>query len=135
MTEFDVNGVKDELNALRKKVEDIITTYKSDDMSTEKIIGRVAIVGSFGGVTRTTVLGSLVFAALYAPIVGLSKDQLTGILEDVVAEVVKLPSTAEAAKGYAEFNTKAKAAVVEQGPNFDLSKINMPLSPMPKMKQ
>lgn len=88
------------MDTLRKKIEHL----KSPDMDTEKILARIGIVSMFGGTTRTTVLGSAMFAGLYAPIVGLTKDQLIAAVLDAYDASAANPDTPKMAQKYSEAN-------------------------------
>jgi len=122
------------------EMEEVIRKYKPADMVTDKIIGRVGIVGMTGGITRTTVFGSMVFSAVYAPIVGISKETLLQVVSDLYDITEKNPATPEAKAAYAETNAKFQAAqkVVDTSVKdlgFDGLDESLVLSPMPKLKQ
>lgn len=126
-------------DALFVKVEEAIAQFKSADMETDKTVARIGIISMMGGMTRTTTLGAVAYAAVYAPIVGLTKDQLHGLVDAIFDAVEENPQTAKVKIAYAEMNEKAhlQAQVKKaEALGFD-SPIGggAILSPMPKLKQ
>lgn len=77
------------------------------DIPVEKILARVLMISMVVPPTRTSVIGVLGFSAMHAPIVGVSKEALIQMIEDVYEAVKSNPLTEEASEKYAEANLKA----------------------------
>jgi hypothetical protein len=122
-------------NELFETTKALVEKYKSGDMDTNKILARVGAVAMFAGVTRTTVLGSLVYSASMAPVVGISKETLIGLVSDLYDATEANPATPGAKEAYAESNTKFHAQQKTQG-GTDLSGLsfNGLVSPGSKLK-
>ena len=125
---------------LFEQIEEAVRKYKAPDMVTEKIVGRVGLIGQLGGITRTTVFGSLVFAGVYAAIVGISKEQILNLLSELYDNTEMNEATPEAKQHFAEANaafhaqqTQVTQTVEDMG--FEGLDKNIVLAPLPKMKQ
>lgn len=97
-----------EANDLSDKVKEILTAHVPKDIPIEKIAERMAMIGFVGNLTRTTILGSAVYAANYAPVVGVSKESLLALVGELYDAVAASPSTPQFAQKYAESNLQAK---------------------------
>ena len=129
MTDQEMQAAAEQSQKMIDALKLEINHLKSPDMDTEKILGRVGVVSSMGGMTRTTVLGSAVYSGLYAPIVGLTEDQVVEAVRAGFKVANGNPLTTQMAAKYAEanaeFHTKQQAAkdgaFVVPG---DLTKVN-----------
>ena len=131
MTDEEMTAAAAESQKMIDLLKGEINHLKSPDMDTEKILGRVGIVSAMGGMTRTTVLGSAVYAGLYAPIVGLTEDQVVEAVRAGFKASQGNPLTQKLAEQYLTVNTefhekkalegKANAPFMVKG---DLSKVN-----------
>lgn len=126
---------------LFRKISEIIRQYRPEDIPVDKITMRMAIVSQVINVSRTTALGALVFAGVYGCLTGLSKAQLTGMLNDLFDAVDTTPGSAETKQLYAQANAEAKAMqqqtkqYASDDHAFGDSIDGVILSPMPKLKQ
>lgn len=118
MPTFNPDQIDRDSTLLVDRLKIVVDNNKPADMDTDKVIGRIGIVAEFGSVTRTTVLGSLLFAAIHAPIVGITKAQLLKAVDEGFDAMATLESTPAAAQAYAEANVKS----VAQGEATALSK-------------
>lgn len=116
LDEVESKAAADKLFADLQK---LVAQYKASDMVTEKVIGRVGIVGMAGGVTRTTVFGSVVFSAMYAPVVGISKETLIGLVSDLYDASESNPATPKAKEAYAKSNAEFQAKQANKTGNLE----------------
>lgn len=89
---------------ITKRIREIVDALRPIDMSTDKVLIRVAETVAFSGLSRTSVLGSVLFAAIHAPVVGVSEEMLVGLVREVYAAMGAVASTAKAAELYKEAN-------------------------------
>lgn len=70
-----------------------IIRFKSSDMDSDKLEFRVSTIAQLVGVTRTSVFAAGVYAAMFAQMVGLSKEQMIGMFTETFDAIAKLPTT------------------------------------------
>jgi len=106
MTEQEKNA---ESERVAKGLEELTLKYLPSDMDVERVIARTDMVGIFVGTTRTGVVASMLFAAMYHKVVGLETETMVKLLKDVDNLMKDSAYVAELQQKYAEMNLKAKS--------------------------
>lgn len=91
---------KAEYAKLTTRAKELITLHKPTDIDTDKVLSRVGAVNMVYGTTRTTLLSAVTFIGLNARIVGLTKDQILGLVGAIIEETEKSTVVTQMAEDY-----------------------------------
>src|SRR5262245_20950997 len=85
---------------LLKKCKEIVQLHEPTDMTVDKVFHRATVIAANIGQTRTSVMGAAVFAAITAPVVGLTRETMINIINGVYDESEKNPAIKQLAEEY-----------------------------------
>lgn len=98
---------------ITKGFTEILFNAMPPDMDPQKVETRSAIIASLVGVTRTSIMGAVVFAAFYSKFTGLSTEQIKEVFDKVDELLKDSPLVAEGIEKYNKMNMAAKEAQIK----------------------